>query len=213
MQRNFIDGQFLGKNYISDLVMHIDGDKSVADNGLAARVDIPKDSLLAVFGGYAITHETYKNLPDDLYDRDLAIQITQDLFLGPIKGSDVDDGDYVNHSCDPNCGILGLRYLVAMRDIKKSEELFFDYAMSDSFGIPDMDCLCNTDNCRKVIRHTDWKLPELQKKYGLYFGEHILKKILKRPDLYFHEERIDTEQHLRNTHILLANPEQYYTGI
>jgi len=40
-------------------------------------------------------------------------------------------GDLVNHSCDPNCGLVGAVLVVAMRDIEPGEEITFDYAMSD----------------------------------------------------------------------------------
>ena len=38
---------------------------------------------------------------------------------------------YVNHSCDPNCGIKDKMSLVAMKSINVGEEITFDYAMTE----------------------------------------------------------------------------------
>ena len=59
-----------------------------------------------------------------------ALQIDDDLFLASTPP--FDSADYVNHSCDPNCGIVGSVLLVTMRDVDAGEELCFDYAMTDS---------------------------------------------------------------------------------
>ena len=59
-----------------------------------------------------------------------ALQIDDDLFLASTPP--FDSADFVNHSCDPNCGIVGSVLLVTMRDVEAGEELCFDYAMTDS---------------------------------------------------------------------------------
>lgn len=57
---------------------------------------------------------------------------------------------YLNHSCNPNAGIKGTKDLVAMRDIKKGEEITYDYAM---VGADDwtLKCRCGEPGCRKII--------------------------------------------------------------
>lgn len=46
---------------------------------------------------------------------------------------DVQDGlvKYINHSCNPNMGIKGSVTFVALRDIKKDEEITFDYSITE----------------------------------------------------------------------------------
>lgn len=60
---------------------------------------------------------------------------------------------YINHSCDPNCGMASNVDVVAMRPIKAGQELVYDYAMTDleDWGndVP-MICYCGTKRCRKV---------------------------------------------------------------
>ena len=65
---------------------------------------------------------------------------------------------YVNHSCDPNCGLLISRekeilQLHALRPLREGEELSIDY---DSFEyeihfMPEQ-CLCGSQNCRGRVR-------------------------------------------------------------
>ena len=39
------------------------------------------------------------------------------------KISEVEDADYLNHSCNPTCGFSGEITVVAMRNIKKERKL------------------------------------------------------------------------------------------
>lgn len=83
-------------------------------------------------------------------------------------------GRYVNHSCDPNCGILGVRTLVALRLIEKDEELTFDYAMSELETVLDgKKCLCGSAQCRGVI--TGYRgLPQaLKAKYRAHVSHYL----------------------------------------
>ena len=50
----------------------------------------------------------------------------------------------MNHSCDPNCGIVGAVLLVAMRDIEPGDEICFDYAMTDTDDYDEFECTCGT---------------------------------------------------------------------
>lgn len=107
---------------------------------------------------------------------DYGIQVGDDKFFAAYDKTELEDVDFINHSCDPNCGLKGPLKIVAMRDIKPGEEITYDYAMSESAKYK-MTCLCRSKNCRKIITGNDWKLPVLQKKYGEYFSEYLLKKI------------------------------------
>ena len=151
-------------------------------NGIFAVEDIKKDDLIAIFGGYIISLEDELKLPEKF--RDQGVQISDDFVLTIKKESEIEDGGYFNHNCDPNAGFRGQIFLVAMKNIKKHEEITFDYAMvlySSKKGIPyNMKCLCESDNCRSFITDNDWKLPELQKKYSGYFQLYLQEKINKK---------------------------------
>ena len=64
-----------------------------------------------------------------------------------------------------------------MRDIKKGEEITTDYAFFVTSNTLTLNCQCGSPNCRGVIRHTDWQLKSLQKKYKKYFQIYIQEKI------------------------------------
>lgn len=58
---------------------------------------------------------------------------------------------YLNHSCEPNAAIRGTKTLVAMRAIKKDEEIAIDYSMTDADPLWQLACACNMPTCRKKI--------------------------------------------------------------
>ena len=116
---------------------------------------------------------------DKLYGggNDYMIQIDNDLFFVATTSSELEDADFVNHSCEPNCGIKGSLKFVAMRDINKGEEITIDYAMSESSDYQ-MICNCQNKNCRKIISGHDWKNKKLQQKYKGYFSDYLQKLFL-----------------------------------
>tara|TARA_B110000503_G_scaffold117840_1_gene178208 strand:- start:200 stop:727 length:528 start_codon:yes stop_codon:yes gene_type:complete len=60
---------------------------------------------------------------------------------------------YINHSCDPNCEtdiVRGRIWISAIKDIKKGEELTYDYGYDmDSFE--EHPCRCRSKNCLGYI--------------------------------------------------------------
>ncbi len=59
---------------------------------------------------------------------------------------------YINHSCNPNAAIMGIKTLVALKDISPDEEITIDYSMTDADPHWSIDCTCHSKNCRQVIR-------------------------------------------------------------
>ena len=57
---------------------------------------------------------------------------------------------YVNHSCEPNTFVKDFRD-IALRDIKKGEEITSDYSKVPSPNMK-MKCDCGSKNCRGIIR-------------------------------------------------------------
>lgn len=112
---------------------------------------------------------------------DYAMQIDENLVLGIKSMKEINGVNFFNHSCDPNIGIVGQIFFVAMRDIKIDEEACFDYAMvlyhSKEANTYKVNCLCGSKKCRGIITDDDWKNPELQKKYNGYFQHYIQEKI------------------------------------
>lgn len=64
---------------------------------------------------------------------------------------------YMNHSCEGNVGFNDNGDFIAIRDIKRGEELTYDYGLAESNPNFKMGCKCGSVHCRKVITGNDWK--------------------------------------------------------
>jgi SET domain-containing protein len=130
---------------------------------------ISKGEMVASFGGNVIDHSELTNYSADRVSRSL--QLNDDTYL--LSGNIPEDGDMINHSCKPNCGIAGTSSVQALRDIQINEELTFDYAMSDSSQYDEFNCACEKVGCREKVTGMDWQNKDLQTKYRNYFSSYI----------------------------------------
>lgn len=135
---------------------------------LIAREDISKDEEIASFDGEMYTADKITDLPKDVADH--AIQFEEHKWRESNSFA-----RYINHSCEPNCGIKNLFTLVAMKDIKKGEELLWDYDMTEDCEWR-MDCLCGTPSCRKKIGSFALVPDSTREKYKGYISEWLVKK-------------------------------------
>lgn len=92
---------------------------------------------------------------------------------------------YINHSCNPNIIVkhesIAKSTFIAMKNIKKGEELTYDYGVNamDQFGktLWTINCKCKSKNCRKKIPGDFFKQPkEIQIKYYKYLPPIIKRK-------------------------------------
>ena len=67
-----------------------------------------------------MTTKQFNTLTEKL--KSYPFQIDNDLYFGLSKISEVEEADYLNHSCNPSCGFGGEITIVAMRDIKKEKK-------------------------------------------------------------------------------------------
>lgn len=148
---------------------------TLAGRGVVAVADIARDEVVAIKVGHVVTHDEIDRVAETVGD--MALQIEDEFYLSPRSRDEVHDMSvFINHSCDPNVGFRGQVVYVAMRDIKAGEELCHDYAMerSDDYSL---DCRCGSPLCRGKVTGNDWKLPELQQRYGEYFSIYLRRKI------------------------------------
>jgi SET domain-containing protein len=74
-------------------------------------------------------------------------------------GSEGNDARWINHACDPNCEAREEKkrvFIYALRDIKRGEELNYDYGLVLDGKITkklkkDYQCLCGAENCRGTM--------------------------------------------------------------
>jgi hypothetical protein len=94
---------------------------------------------------------------------------------------------YVNHSCDPNCGLLIDRrqevlQLHTLHAIHEGEELSIDYdTFEDEIKFMPGQCLCGAQNCRGRIRgfrHLSCSQAEqLVERHGRYVADYLRREL------------------------------------
>jgi uncharacterized protein len=141
--------------------------------GVYAAEDIPKGTEIIEYVGRKVTKEE----SDKIADRDMDAHEENGKENGAVyifelnKEHDIDGNvewntaRLINHSCDPNCETSGDDehiWIEAKRDIKKGEELGYDYCY-DIDDYEDHPCLCKSANCIGFIVDEKFRL-DLKKK-------------------------------------------------
>jgi hypothetical protein len=142
-------------------------------HGSFALEAIPAGEVVAAFGGYVVTGGQLPDFDEGRVSR--SIQIDDDLYL--LASPEVEDGDLVNHSCDPNCGLLGQTVLVAKYNLQAGEELTFDYGTCDASPYDEFDCACGAPRCRGRVTGDDWRDRDFQMRNNGWFSPYIARRI------------------------------------
>ncbi len=140
--------------------------------GLFANENIKKDEMILIFEGRMRSSQDFAFLTKDIDDH--AVQISENEWI-----EITDDARFMNHSCEPNCGIKGKAKVVAMRDIEKGEELTFDYDMTENSDWV-LECKCGSKNCRKIIQGYKHLPEEVKNKYNGYISDWLVKNDLPK---------------------------------
>jgi SET domain-containing protein len=83
---------------------------------------------------------------------------------------------FLNHSCNPNAGLIHDRVLVALRDIRGREEIRFDYSTTMEENSWVMTCRCGDPHCRGTV--TDFRLLPSSTKQD-YIRRGIVQKFIR----------------------------------
>ena len=148
---------------------------TIAGQGRFAIKPISKGEIIAIRSGHIINGEQLRKNAEII--KDAEHQIADDFYLAPLSKDEFDDVMcFINHSCNPNVGMMGNVIIVAMKDIVTGEELCLDYAMLFS-NEKTFSCKCGAKNCRSLITGKDWMRKDLQEKYENYFSTYLLQKM------------------------------------
>ena len=131
-------------------------------HGLSAATNIKKGQRIIQYKGKKISHT--KAETDPKYDND------KEIYLFNLNEQYDLDGDFkfntarlINHSCNPNCEVFGTGlkvWVYAIKDIKKNEELTYDYGFGFDEDYKDFPCRCRSKNCAKYIVRSEsrWRI-------------------------------------------------------
>ncbi len=122
---------------------------NIDKKGLYAARSIKAGTKIIYYKGKIITKKETEVNPK--FDNEKAI------YLFNINSKYDLDGNFkynkarlINHSCNPNCEVAGKGlklWIFALRDIKKNEELTYDYGFSFDKDYKDYICKCGAKNC------------------------------------------------------------------
>ncbi|MBF0490581.1 MAG: SET domain-containing protein-lysine N-methyltransferase [Candidatus Omnitrophica bacterium] len=138
---------------------------SIHGYGIFAKTFIPKGTRIIEYVGEKITKaESNRRGPKLVaYAKNHKEQGAVYLFVLNSR-YDIDGhvsyntAKYINHSCKPNCEvdiIKGHIWIIALRDIQKGEELYYNYGYDDITEYEDHPCYCKTDRCIGYILAED----------------------------------------------------------
>lgn len=149
----------------------------IAGRGLFARQAIAAGEIVAVKGGVIMDAAAFALVRDQVSPAE--IQIEDDLYIAPRTSDEVDANILcLNHSCRPNVGVRGQISFVAMHDVPAGAELTIDYAMIDGDPAERMACTCGMPECRGVVTGSDWRRPELRRRYAGYFSRYLEERFV-----------------------------------
>ena len=128
--------------------LYKEGFSKINKKGLFANKDIKRGTKIINYIGKIITKKQTDENPK--FDNDKAI------YLYNLNNRYDLDGDFkyntarlINHSCNPNCEVRGQGlklWISSIKDIKKGEELSYDYGY-DMHYLEDHPCRCGSKDC------------------------------------------------------------------
>lgn len=150
------------------------GKSNIHGNGVFAAKDLKRGEIAFILKGREchIIQKTAKQANENQN----MVGIGKDLWIDPRVPA-----SHINHSCRPNVGMRGRLLFVAMKSIRKGEELCFDYAISEeeTRWKLDYECACQAPQCRKIIRSIQ-SLPErIYRRYLPFIPHYFQRAYLK----------------------------------
>lgn len=140
------------------------GHSRIEGTGVFAKRKIPRGTRIIEYTGERVPiNEVYREVdsggPSRIYGFALSDTIAID---GARQGN---EARFFNHSCEPNCEPYIFEdhaYIYAMRDIRRGEELTFDYRLGPAdrtssvrFNTEEYRCRCGAPQCRgSLIAHS-----------------------------------------------------------
>lgn len=148
------------------------GKSKIHGKGIFASKDIKKGEIIALIKGRVVNF-LVKNKKDAQHGPDW-VGICHNTWIDPAEPF-----CYLNHSCNPNAGIKGKVETVALKNIKKDEEITIDYSITEETVNWKMKCGCGSKGCRKIIQSIQFLPTKTFNKYYPFIGTYFKNLYLK----------------------------------
>lgn len=142
-------------------------------NGLFATRDIKRGETLFIFKGKPI-HFLINNKKRAKEAGLNWVGYGKNFWIDPSGNYTVN----ANHSCDPNAFLKDGLKMLALRNIKKDEEITFDYSLNESDIFWSMKCSCGSKKCRKIVTSIQFLSKEFLRKHAIQIPSYF-KQISK----------------------------------
>ena len=136
--------------------LYIKKNSRIHSSGLFAKTDIKSGTRIIEYRGLKITKAQSDKIADVHIDANKKEGKVGSVYIFTLNQRYDINGKvswnlakYINHSCDPNCEtdiVRGKIWINAIRDIKKGEELSYDYGY-DMHYLEEHPCRCRSKNC------------------------------------------------------------------
>src|SRR4028118_2071913 len=87
-----------------------------------------------------------------------------------LKVGPGDIASYLNHSCSPNVVINEKLQLITIKPVEANEELVLDYSTTELDPYWEMECICSSPECRKVLRSFQFLPDDLKNRYRTFIA-------------------------------------------
>lgn len=145
------------------------GKSKLHGRGVIALRDIRKGEKIFDIQGKKIKFliDTQKKADAITYN---LVGIDKNTWIHPVKF-----GLYYNHSCKPNSILKNKNKVIALREIKKGEEVTSDYTLSEADIFWHFKCNCGEKNCRKTVYSIQFLPKPTFRKYENYIQPYYKK--------------------------------------
>lgn len=161
---------------------------SIHNKGVFAKKNIPKGTKIIEYVGEKITKTESDKRYDETLENHHKNEANGAVYIFELnKRYDIDGNvswntaRWINHSCDPNAEtdiINGHIYIIATRDIKRGEEIVYNYG----YNLEDWEnhpCCCGTTRCVGYIAEEElW--PKLKRRIAAKKARAKKKKQTKK---------------------------------
>ncbi|CAM9761728.1 unnamed protein product, partial [Heterosigma akashiwo] len=96
--------------------------------GIFTCAPIPQGTAVLSWAGKVVHADRLAKCTEE--EQHFSLQVAEDLFQIPDARNLRELPDFVNHGCEPTCGLLDATTLVALRDLRQAAKSRCDYAMS-----------------------------------------------------------------------------------